>query len=191
MSSIIPWGTWTSGPSLPSDVLARSHRQSPPPLHHCIMLHLHHIASASPLQGLSPSFSVAGSSSYFPLRHPPPQPPVSAWWHSAGGTAAMLLCSRGRTGLGRSAAAAAFDVKVALRMRKEYAMSPANRSGGEYISGRKSPAGGSQLSAFSVTPPLLLLLLLLPSLVQFFPSFPHHSFSFMSFLSLWIGLSLH
>lgn len=114
-----PMGTWTS--SLALDVLAQSHLQCFCP-HHRIMLHLHHIASALPLQGLSPFFC-------YPLFliFPPRHPPLSCVRLVAVGRGmAVSCCADGAArGSGRSAAAAVFDAKVVLGIGKECAMSPA------------------------------------------------------------------
>lgn len=151
MSSIIPWGTWTSGPSLPSDVLAKSHLQPPPP-----PALLHYVAFASYCLCIA---SARPAPLFFCYRlfllFPPPSSSCVSLVALGRGHGSDAVVQPGQDGArDRSAAAAAFGVKVVLRLRKKYAMSPANRSGGEYISGRKSPAGGSRDTSPPPPPPI-------------------------------------
>lgn len=105
-TSLIQWDS-EKQPSLGRPCTVSSAMHPPPitllcthhPLHHCIMLHLHHIASALPLQGLSST----SNHHYIFLSAPSTSAPVSGRCQSS---AAWQRGTAGGTQLSGAAAAA-------------------------------------------------------------------------------------
>lgn len=120
-SSRVPMGAQSN--SLFLDVLALSHLQCLPQ-HHCIMLHLHRVASALPLQDWPPFHSPPLLSFHpspllpFHIPHPPSSPSLSSVRLVPICRGLAVRCSADRAGRSRTrlsgSAAAVFEVKVAL-----------------------------------------------------------------------------